>query len=63
MPTSKLTLTSEVKYLKGVGPARAEILASRGIFTVEDLLSRHLSFFASGPFQAIVIALAAVGFR
>src|SRR5439155_500975 len=38
MPASKLTLASEVKYLKGVGPARAELLASRGIQTVEDLL-------------------------
>lgn len=38
MPTSRLTLASEVKYLKGVGPARAELLASRGIHTVEDLL-------------------------
>jgi ATP-dependent DNA helicase RecG len=27
-----------VKYLKGVGPARAEVLGSRGIRTVEDLL-------------------------
>jgi ATP-dependent DNA helicase RecG len=33
-----LTPATEVKYLKGVGPARAEILASRGIRTVEDLL-------------------------
>jgi ATP-dependent DNA helicase RecG len=38
MPESNLTLSTEVKYLKGVGPARAEILASRGIRTVEDLL-------------------------
>ena len=38
MPTPKLTLASEVKYLKGVGPARAELLGSRGIRTVEDLL-------------------------
>ncbi|PYV26043.1 MAG: ATP-dependent DNA helicase RecG [Acidobacteria bacterium] len=38
MPTSRLTLSSEVKYLKGVGPARAELLASRAIRTVEDLL-------------------------
>jgi len=38
MATPKLTPTSEVKYLKGVGPARAEIFASRGIRTVEDLL-------------------------
>src|SRR5574337_1118092 len=38
MATPKLSLTSEVKYLKGVGPARAQILATRGIRTVEDLL-------------------------
>ncbi|HEY6293477.1 MAG TPA: ATP-dependent DNA helicase RecG [Terriglobia bacterium] len=35
---AKLTLQSEVKYLKGVGPARAEMLAARAIGTVEDLL-------------------------
>ena len=35
---AKLTLNSEVKYLKGVGPARAELLAGRAIRTVEDLL-------------------------
>src|SRR5438105_2367609 len=33
-----VTSTSEVKYLKGVGPQRAEIFASRGIYTVADLL-------------------------
>jgi ATP-dependent DNA helicase RecG len=38
MPTLPLKLSSEVKYLKGVGPARAELFASRGINTVEDLL-------------------------
>ena len=38
MPTPKLTLTTEVMYLKGVGPARAGILASHAIHTVEDLL-------------------------
>src|SRR3990170_2818841 len=38
MATPKLTLDSEVKYLKGVGPARAELFASRGIRRVEDLL-------------------------
>jgi ATP-dependent DNA helicase RecG len=38
MATPNLTPASEVKYLKGVGPARAEILAARGIRTVEDLL-------------------------
>ncbi len=38
MATPNLTPASEVKYLKGVGPARSEILAARGIRTVEDLL-------------------------
>jgi ATP-dependent DNA helicase RecG len=38
MPSPNLTLASEVKFLKGVGPARAEVFASRGITTVEDLL-------------------------
>jgi len=38
MAPPKLTPASDVKYLKGVGPARAEILASRGIRTLEDLL-------------------------
>jgi len=38
MPTSTLTPASEVMYLKGVGPARAELLAARGIRSVEDLL-------------------------
>jgi len=34
----KPTLATEVKYLKGVGPQRAALLAERGIHTVEDLL-------------------------
>jgi ATP-dependent DNA helicase RecG len=34
----KLSPTTEVKYLKGVGPQRAAVLASRGICTVGDLL-------------------------
>jgi ATP-dependent DNA helicase RecG len=33
-----LTPTTEVMYLKGVGPRRAELLAKRGIRTLEDLL-------------------------
>ena len=40
-PQTRMTAlkpSSDVKCLKGVGPARAEILASRGIKTVEDLL-------------------------
>ncbi len=38
MANAKLTAASEVQFLKGVGPARAELLASRGIRTLEDLL-------------------------
>ena len=34
----QLSPASEVKYLKGVGPVRAELLAARGIRTIEDLL-------------------------
>ena len=35
---ARLTVSTEVKYLKGVGPARAEMLEGRAIRTVEDLL-------------------------
>ncbi len=38
MANSPLTAVSDVQFLKGVGPARAQLLASRGIRTVEDLL-------------------------
>ena len=38
MPTSNLKFNSEVKYLKGVGPVRAELFRERGIETVKDLL-------------------------
>ncbi len=34
-----LTLTTEVRMVKGVGPQRAELLAKRGIHTLEDLLA------------------------
>jgi len=33
-----LRLSTEVKYLKGVGPQRAALLGERGILTIEDLL-------------------------
>jgi ATP-dependent DNA helicase RecG len=33
-----VNLATEVRYIKGVGPARAEALAAKGIRTVEDLL-------------------------
>lgn len=36
--TSGLRLDTEVKYLKGVGPRVGELLASRGLHTIEDLL-------------------------
>src|ERR1700730_782597 len=32
------TLATEVRMIKGVGPHRAELLAKRGIHTLEDLL-------------------------
>ena len=34
-----LTLSAEVRMIKGVGPQRAELLAKRGIYTFEDLLA------------------------
>ena len=34
----QITPSTEVMYLKGVGPRRAELLAKRGILTFEDLL-------------------------
>src|SRR5215470_8815457 len=33
------SLESDVRMLKGVGPQRAELLAKRGIYTLEDLLA------------------------
>ena len=33
-----LSLSTEVRMIKGVGPQRAELLAKRGIYTFEDLL-------------------------
>jgi ATP-dependent DNA helicase RecG len=34
-----LSLQTEVRMIKGVGPQRAELLAKRGIYTLEDLLA------------------------
>jgi ATP-dependent DNA helicase RecG len=34
-----LDLATPLKYVKGVGPARAEILETKGLLTVEDLLA------------------------
>src|SRR6266581_8510607 len=33
-----MNLSTEVRMIKGVGPQRAELLAQRGIYTLEDLL-------------------------
>src|SRR5260370_42043744 len=33
-----MNLSTEVRMIKGVGPQRAELLAQRGILTLEDLL-------------------------
>lgn len=33
-----LTLTSNVRYLSGVGPVKAKLLAKVGVYTIEDLL-------------------------
>src|SRR5262252_1528314 len=34
-----LTLGTEVRMIKGVGPQRAELLAKRGLYTLEDMLT------------------------
>src|SRR6202166_4571269 len=34
-----ISLQTEVRMVKGVGPQRAELLGKRGIFTLEDLLT------------------------
>ena len=34
-----ISLQTEVRMVKGVGPQRAELLAKRGIHTLEDLLN------------------------
>jgi ATP-dependent DNA helicase RecG len=34
-----LSLSTEVRMIKGVGPQRAELLAKRGLYTLEDLLT------------------------
>src|SRR6266850_1315750 len=37
-PRMAMSLSTEVRMIKGVGPQRAELLAQRGIYTLEDLL-------------------------
>src|SRR5271163_3889180 len=36
---SRLDISTPLKYVKGVGPARAEMLETKGLVTVEDLLA------------------------
>ena len=45
-----IDLKKDVKYVKGVGPNRVQLLNKLGIFTLEDLITyypRTLSFFRS----------------
>ena len=37
--TMTVSLQTDVQMMKGVGPQRAELLAQRGIYTLEDLLN------------------------
>jgi len=37
-PKMAMSLSTEVRMIKGVGPQRAELLAQRGIYTLEDFL-------------------------
>ena len=52
-----LDLNKDVKYIKGVGPARAELLNSIGIFNLYDLITyfpRDYEFLRSNiPFNEI----------
>ena len=34
-----LDLNKEIKYIKGVGPARAQLLNKLGIFNLQDLIT------------------------
>ena len=36
-------LNKEIKYVKGVGPNRVQLLNKLGIFTLEDLINNILS--------------------
>ncbi len=38
IPKARLNLTTQVQYVKGVGPARADVFAQLGVHTVGDLL-------------------------
>ena len=36
-----MDLTEDVKYVKGVGPNRVQLLNKLGIFTLEDLITYY----------------------
>ena len=36
-----IDLNKEIKYVKGVGPARAELLNKLGIFNLQDLITYY----------------------
>ncbi|MGH9394753.1 MAG: DEAD/DEAH box helicase, partial [Terriglobales bacterium] len=56
--TSTLALSTEVQFLKGVGPRLAQVLAARGIATIEDLIHtlpfRYEDRSRLAPVQALV---------
>ncbi|HEY7838235.1 MAG TPA: ATP-dependent DNA helicase RecG [Terriglobales bacterium] len=55
---ARLSLTTEVQYLKGVGPRLGELLRSRGVATVEDLIAllpfRYEDRSQQRPIQALI---------
>ncbi|OLC53536.1 MAG: ATP-dependent DNA helicase RecG [Acidobacteria bacterium 13_1_40CM_4_69_4] len=57
-----LELSTPLRYLKGIGPGRADELASRGLRTVEDLLF-HLPFRYEDRSEFFPIASLAPGLR
>ena len=50
---ASLQLTTEVQYVKGIGPRTAQTLAEKGVATVEDLLY-YLAIFDAGAPRADV---------
>ncbi len=57
MTVPTVQLQSDLQYIKGVGPARAQVLATMGLKTVEDLLSyfprRHLDRTSVTPIRRL----------
>lgn len=57
MTASSLTLSTSLQYVKGIGPARADVLAHYNLHTVEDLLyyfpRRHLDRSTVTPLRSL----------